>query len=173
MEVYSGSGRDRDLVGSLSSTDSPDSQTFSVEDTCYLHVFAYEGEGDYTIDIESETTNNHGSNADCEGPDEVEPNDDENAADSIDNLTIDGYACSDDVDWFVLEGQEGRNPYITLSYDEDECDIDLEVYSDDEFIGSLTSTSSPDEDEFRIPGECWIKVYCYDGEGDYTIDIEP
>jgi len=174
VEVYSGSGRDRDLVGSLSSTDSPDSQTFNVEDTCYLHVFAYDGEGDYTIDIEAESTGGHHSNnSDCEGYDEVEPNDTENAADSIDSLTIEGYACPDDVDWFVLTGQEGRNPSIRLSYDDDECDIDLEIYSDDEYVGSLTSTSSPDEDDFRIPGECWIKVYCYDGEGDYTIDIEP
>jgi hypothetical protein len=58
-------------------------------------------------------------------------------------------------------------------YDDDECDIDLEVWSDDDVVGELTSSSSPDWDDFRVPGECWLKVYSFSGEGWYEIEIDP
>ncbi|MCK4720483.1 hypothetical protein KAU08_07480, partial [bacterium] len=128
LEVYSGSGRDRDLVGDLSSVYSPDGDDFDVDDTCYLHVIAYEGNGDYTIEIEPENGGYYRPD-DCEGYDEVESNDDWDLADLITGFEIEGYACVDDDDWFVLDGQEGYFPYIELEYDDDECDIDLEVYS--------------------------------------------
>jgi hypothetical protein len=171
LDVYS----DRDLVASLTGTDSPDSDSFDIPGTCYLKVYAYDGEGEYTIDIEpAEENGNHGNhnNQDCQGNDEVEPNDTKTHATSIDGTTIDGYACEDDVDWFKIEGLETHRPTFTLTFDDEECDIDLDVYSDDELVGSLTGTSSPDSDEFRVRGDCYLKVYAYDGEGDYTIEIE-
>jgi hypothetical protein len=169
VEVYS----DRDLVGTLNSVDSPDGDEFEVMDVCYLHVWAFEGEGDYTIEIEPQEGGSGGHGDECEGPDEWESNDTMDLADSIDTLDFEGYACEGDSDWFRLEGQQGRRPQITLYYDDSECDIDLEVYSDDEYVGSLTSTSSPDEDEFRVPDTCYIHVYSYDGEGWYEVEIEP
>jgi len=168
VEVYS----DRDLVGTLSSTGSPDGDEFDIPGDCYIHVYAYDGEGEYTIEIEPEDGGHHGrNNTDCEGPDEWEPNDDMDLADSIGGYMIEGYACEGDDDWFVLEGQQGRRPEIILWYDDDECDIDLEIYSDYDLVGSLTSVSSPDSDDFRVPGTCYIHVYSYDGEGDYTVEI--
>jgi hypothetical protein len=86
---------------------------------------------------------------------------------------IEGYACEGDGDWFRLEGQEGTRPEITLYYDDHECDIDLEIYSDDEYVGGLSSTSSPDSDDFRVPGVCYIYVTAFDGEGWYEIEINP
>jgi len=175
LEVFS----DEDLVGSLTSTDSPDRDTFDVAGVCYLHVYVYEGRGEYTIEIEPgdrdrgrDRDPGHRRPGQCEGPDEVEPNDGRRDADSIDALTIEGYACEDEDDWFVLEGQEGYRPLITISYDEDECDIDVDVYSDHDEAGSLTGTSSPDSGEFDMPGECYLRVYAFEGEGDYTIEIE-
>ena len=168
LEVYSGD--ENNMVGSLTGTDSPDSDTFDVPSTCYLHVYAYDGHGEYTIDIEPGNTS---SNTECQGDDEVESNDTKDLADSIDGDTIDGYACESDNDWFVLTGQEGTNPTITLEYDDHNCDIDLDVYSDDTLVGSLTGTDSPDEDTFRVRGTCYLHVYAYDGEGDYTITITP
>lgn len=174
LEVYSGSGRSRDLVDSLTSLASPDGEYFDVDDTCYIHVYAFDGEGEYWIYIEPDDDYDHYYyQDDCEGPDEIEPNDDRDLADSIGSLFIEGYACEDDVDWYELEGQEGRRPEITLIYDDDECDIDLEVWSDDDVVGSLTSSSSPDWDDFRVPGTCWLKVYSFSGEGWYEIEIEP
>ncbi|MCX6644933.1 MAG: hypothetical protein NTY09_01030, partial [bacterium] len=95
-----------------------------------------------------------------EGPDENESNDTMNTADSIDGLTIDGEIGrqGDQDDWFVLQGQEGYNPTFTLTYNVDDCDVDMEVYSDDEVIGSLTSTGSPDSGEFEVPGTCYLHV---------------
>ena len=125
--------------------------------------------GDYEIEIEP----GGGVDDDCEGPDEIEPNDEVDLADWIDGYIIEGYACEGDDDWYVLDGQEGVNPEITLRYDEDECDIDLEVYSGDEYVGSLIDTESPDRDDFRVPDVCYILVYAFDGEGEYEIEIEP
>jgi len=163
---------DDEIVDSSVAYGSPETISTRVPGTCYIHVWWWSGEGEYWIEIEPD----EGEVADrdeCEGPDEWEPNDDYDLADSIDELFIEGYACEDDVDWFLLEGQEGTRPTITLTYDDDECDIDLEVWSDDEVVGSLNDIESPDSDEFRIPGECWLMVTAFDGEGWYEIEIEP
>jgi hypothetical protein len=167
LDVYS----DDELVGSLTGTEDEDSDEFDVPGTCYLHVYAYDGHGEYTIDIEAGDNGGNGHGEECQGPDEVESNDTQDLADTIDGMQIEGYACEDDDDWFMLNGQEGRHPEFTLTYDTDECDIDMDVYSDDELVGSLTGTDSPDSDRFRVPGTCYLRVYAYDGEGDYTIEI--
>ena len=177
MEIYSG----YDLVGSLTSSSGFDSGSFHVPGTCYLKVYQYDGEGYYTIDIDSRgggggynsPGGGGGSYSGCEGPDEVESNDTKSLADSISYFSIDGYACSGDDDWFVLTGQEGTYPTITLYYDDGYCDIDMEIYSGSDYVGSLTSTSSPDWDNFNIPSTCYIHVYAHSGEGAYTIKIEP
>jgi hypothetical protein len=134
-------------------------------------VFSYDGEGEYSVTIEPGDDNRHNRRSDCEGQDEHEPNDDMRSATSIGDLTIDGYACNEE-DWFVLEGQEGNYATITLTH-ESGCDIDLEIFSDDTSVGSLTGTSESDSGTFEIPGMCYIRVYPYDGEGAYTISIEP
>jgi len=162
FDVYS----EDDLVGTADDVDSPDSVTCHVPGACYIHVYIFEGHGEYTIEIEPQRD-------ECEGPDEVEPNDEEDLADLIEGLEIEGYACEDDIDWFLLDGQEGVHPTITLIYDDDECDIDLDVWSGDDLVGSLDDVDSPDSDDFRVPEECWIMVYAFEGEGEYTIEIEP
>ncbi len=172
MEVFS----DYDSVGSLTETSSPDGDEFDVEGTCYLRVYSFSGDGWYEIEIEPEDDDHRPSRPDrddCEGPDEIEPNDDYEDADIIGGLDIEGYLCEGDVDWYLLEGQEGTRPYITLYYDDDEVDVDLEVWSDDDIVGTLVSALSPDGDDFRVPGECWLKVWAYEGEGWYEIEIEP
>lgn len=171
VDVYN----DGELVGTLNSSKSPDSGLFDVPGECTLMVEAYSGEGWYELDIypygpDPDLQRQHGE---CEGVDEYESNDTYNSADLIKGLTIEGYACEDDDDWFYLEGQEDDAPQITLYYNDEECDIDLEVYSYDDYIGSLASAESPDSGEFEIPGICYLHVYAYTGEGKYTIEIEP
>jgi len=162
-EIWSGD----DVVADSIEYGSPETLEAHVPGTCYIHVWWWSGEGDYTIEIEP------AGDDECEGEDEWEPNDSDDLADFIEGYTIEGYACEGEEDWFVLDGQEGTNPEITLRYDEDECDIDLEIYSDDEYVGTLNSTDSPDSDDFRIPGECYILVFAYEGEGWYEIEIDP
>ena len=184
MDIYS----DNDLAGSLTDTGSPDSGTFSIPGTCYLEVFAHSGYGNYTIDIKPEGSNqpapqiNHHANSNCEGVDETEPNDTQDTANEIDGLEFEGYACKvtdstgtqiGEDDWFILNGQEGDNPKITLAYNDGLCDIDADIYSDNTLVGSLNSATSPEEDSFQIPGTCYIDVYAYQGEGSYTVTITP
>ncbi|HEX9744810.1 MAG TPA: hypothetical protein VGB30_05230 [bacterium] len=176
LEVYSGD----EYVGSLTSSSSPDSDEFHVPHECYIHVYIYEGSGEYQIEInpagrgrDRDRDSNRNRNGSCEGADEVEPNDDQDSADYISGLEINGYACSEDDDWYYLDGQEGEYPSITLRYDDNDCDIDLEVYNDDWYTGGLSSTESPDSDNFSVDGVCYIHVYAYDGEGDYTVEITP
>ena len=161
LEIFSGD----DLVAHLQGW-GPEDVTLDIPGKCFIHVYWWSGEGDYTIEIET-------AGGFCEGEDEIEPNDTDDLADFIDELEIEGYACEDDEDWFVLDGQEGFHPTITLIYDDDECDLDMDVYSDDELVGSLNDVDSPDSDDFEIPGTCYLHVYAFDGEGAYTIEIDP
>lgn len=161
LEIFSGD----DLVDTLMDW-GPEEVTVEIPGQCFIHVYWWSGEGDYTIEIEPASDL-------CQGEDEVEPNDEEYLADEIDGFEIEGYACEDDDDWFKLTGQEGYNPTITLIYDDDEYDIDLDVYSGDDLIGSLDEIDSPDSDDFEIPGTCYLVVYAHEGEGEYTIEIDP
>jgi hypothetical protein len=163
FEVYS----DDELVETVAGWGPEETDSMHIPGVCYIHVYYWSGEGDYTIEIIPEA-------GECQGDSEVEPNDEKDLADLIEeDLVIEGYACEGEDDWFVVNGQEGYNPEIKLIYDDNECDIDLEVYSDKDLIGSLTETDSPDKDDFEIPGTCYIRVYAFEGEGEYTIEITP
>ncbi len=164
---------DDEMVGSLDSISSPDSDAFYVQGQCRIMVEAFEGEGEYRIEITTEGVPFRLDHSACAGPDEIEPNDCIRDGGVSYGLMIEGYACEDDVDWFVLDGQEGTSPYITLDYDEDECEISLEVLSDGADAGSLLGDDSPGGAEFDVPGGCMIIVRCLSGEGAYTIEIEP
>ncbi|HDS30382.1 MAG TPA: hypothetical protein ENN67_04990 [Firmicutes bacterium] len=163
FEVYS----DNDLVQVVQEYGSGESVKLNIPGECFIHVYLWSGEGDYRIEIEPEGGN-------CAGDSEIEPNDEKDLADLIEeDLQINGYACEGETDWFVLDGQEGYNPEITLIYNDKLCDIDLIVYSDDEEIGGLVGVESPDSDVFEIPGTCYIKVTAFSGSGTYTIIIKP
>lgn len=162
-EIYS----DDEFVEGAYGWDGDESITCEVPGECYIYVYWYSGEGDYEIEIEPER-------GECEGEDEVEPNDNEDLADIIeDELEIHGYMCIDDEDWFVLAGQEGFEPTFTIYFDEDECEIDFWIYSDDELVGEAIGYGSGESITCEVPGECFIYVYYWDGEGEYTIEIEP
>ncbi len=160
MDIHS----EETLVDSLTSTESPDTLATYVGGACYLHVYSSSGHGDYTIDIKPQVD---------QGQSEVEPNDTVDLADAIEGYEIYGYACPGDDDWYMLDGSEGENPTISLDYDLKTCDIDLEVYSDEEMAGELTATEPPDSDDFKVPGTCYIHVWAFDGEGYYTVIVEP
>lgn len=141
--------------------------TVEVPDVCHVHVWWWSGEGDYTIEIEPQKD-------ECAGDDEIEPNDDKDLADLIEvELEIHGYMCEDDEDWFVIDGQEGYTPTFTIYFDDEECEIDFEVYSDDEMVGGAYDWGSGESITCDVPGTCFVYVYYWEGEGEYTIEIEP
>jgi len=160
--IYSG----EEQVASAVGWGTRESVTADVPGTCYVHVWWWSGEGDYTITIEP------GEN-ECEGEDEIEPNDEKELADLIEELEINGYMCEDDVDWFELDGQEGFEPTFTIYFDDEECEIDFEVYSDDELVGGAYGYGTEESVTCDVPGRCYVMVYYWDGEGEYTIEIEP
>jgi len=166
LRIYS----DDTMTGSLASRISPDTNFFILTGTCYLEVTAFDGSGPYEIVINDGGAE---SGMDCAGPDEIEPNDSRRDASEIENLTFDGVICENDIDWFIMTGQEGVNPIITLNYDPTSCDIDLVVYTDYTVSNTLSSVSSPDSENFNVPGTCWIKVFSWTGAGEYSVTIEP
>jgi len=169
IEVFS----DQEEMGSLISVSSPDEDEFHIEDDLYIRVYSYSGSAEYWVEVYPSDGDTISRSGDCEGPSENEPNDELEDADIISGLTIRGYACEDDIDFFLLAGQEGYHPTITLYYNDNLCDIDCLVWSLDEVAGELTGVSSPDSDNFHLPDLGILAVYSYSGEGDYTIEIEP
>ncbi len=159
-DIYSGD----EVVAHQIDYGTDDSVTVEVPEEVYIHVWWWSGEGDYTIRIKPDS---------CAGPDEVEPNDEMDLADPVEGLEIHGYICTDDEDWFVLDGQEGYEPTFTIYFDDEECEIDFEVYSDDELVGGAYDWGSGESIECDVPGQCYVYVYYWEGEGEYTIEIEP
>ncbi len=160
--VYS----DDEQVGEALDWGTEEEITCQVPSVCYVHVWWWDGEGDYEIEIIP------GSD-ECAGEDEIEPNDEIDLADLIDGLEINGYICVGDEDWFVLDGQEGTNPTFTIYFDDEDFEIDFEIYSDEELIEGAYDWGSKESITCRVPGLCHVYVYYYEGEGEYTIEIEP
>jgi len=104
---------------------------------------------------------------------ELEPNDSRDASQLFDGFLIEGEVGSDDPsDWYVLAGQQGEFPVFTLIYDHNVCDIDLEVYSDDELACAAEMVPAPETISCHVPGTCYLKVHAFMGYGKYSIAIE-
>jgi hypothetical protein len=161
FEIFSG----EEVAGSSAAYGSPDIVSCEVPGECYVHVWWWSGDGDYTIAINS-------LSQDCAGDDEIEPNNDKDLADSVDGMEINGYMCESDEDWFVLEGQEGTEPTFTMRFDDEELEIDWEIYSGDEVVETMSDWGSPEHVTVDVPGTCYIHVWWWSGEGEYTIEID-
>lgn len=104
---------------------------------------------------------------------EREPNNTKSLADGVSGMTIYGrIATSKDIDWFYLNGQEGASPTLTIRHAAG-IDIDFEVFSGDQSVGTCSGTSPTDSRTFNVPGKCFIKVWGFRGTGSYTITINP
>ncbi|MCX6644934.1 MAG: hypothetical protein NTY09_01035 [bacterium] len=162
VEIYSGEL----LIATLS--ESAESRVIEAEvpDPCFIRVLAISGAGIYEIDI-----NPLDEAVLCQGKSEVEPNNEKSHANIIDQPIIEGYACMGDDDWFRLDGFEGDSLTLTLTYDEETCDIDCLVYSGVTLLGVMDGRSSPDSSDFQIAGDVYLYVYAFEGEGGYSIEI--
>ena len=176
FEVFSGDSS----VGTCSGTSPTDSRTFNVPGKCYVKVWGFRGTGSYTITINPSggAVDNGGNDGGYDGggysgSDERESNNTKELADGINDLEINGaIGGSGDVDWFVLNGQEGSNPTFTI-YHDSSIDVDFEVYSGDTSVGTCSGTQSGDSRTFQVPGRCFVRVWGFRGTGAYRIVINP
>lgn len=162
FEIYS----DGESVGAAVGIDSGDSLSCSVPGRCHVKVWSSTGTGAYSIQIAPKGNSSSGDTH------EIEPNDTKNLADSVADMAIRGeIANPGDIDWFVLEGQEGTNPTFAITHD-GANDFDFEVYSDDDSVGRAIGVESGDSIACEVPGRCFVKVWSCNGTGAYQISIE-
>ena len=104
---------------------------------------------------------------------ETEPNNSRGKATSTDAIIFGGeMGDSNDVDWFVLQGQEGTRANFEISH-APENDFDFEVYSGGTEVGSAIGLESGDNITVGIPGTCYVKVWQSTGTGAYHISVSP
>jgi len=171
ISIYSGDT----LAGTASGTSSGDSVTADIPGTGYVKVSRYSGSGPYTVSIApaaaAAATTPVASTSDFgAGPDEREPNDTREQADSISGLTLSGaLATGADVDWFRLQGQEGVRPTIEI-FTDDNADIGFSVYSGESWVGGTEDGLST-----TIVGQAYLQVSNpWSGTGGtYRIQITP
>ncbi len=111
------------------------------------------------------------------GSSEVEPNNDVSLADRVSGMQINGViGYEGDVDWYVLNNQEGYTPTFVI-YHDPSIDVDFEVYNTMNgymsSVGFATGTQSGDSIRVSTPGQVHVRVWSYRGTGSYQIQIIP
>ncbi|MBN1534260.1 MAG: hypothetical protein JXA20_16425 [Spirochaetes bacterium] len=111
------------------------------------------------------------------GSSEMEPNNDVSLADRVAGFEINGViGFEGDVDWYVLNNQEGYNPTFSVFHDPS-IDVDFEVYNtmggNMSRVGSAQGTQSGDSIRVYTPGQVHLRVWSYRGTGPYRIQIMP
>jgi hypothetical protein len=149
-------------LATLTNYGSPESVTIQTFGHCVIHLWAYSGEGNYTINVGEVT---------CQGEDEFEPNDTQFYASPAPYDMVAGHVCPGDSDWYFIEGREGEYWSLTLNFDPTEVEVDWEIYSDDQRVAVETNYGSPDILSCDVPGTCYIHVWQFTGAGDYRIDL--
>ena len=108
-------------------------------------------------------------------PDEIEPNDTRDQATEMTVNFINGEIGVDgDVeDWYTFTLSDTDLVYgFSLSYTLAGRRVDLEVYSDENVIG--TSVTGEHATVFcTVPGTCYIRVLATEGQGPYMLAINP
>ena len=153
--------RERRTLAYLDGYGSPESVTVDTFGHCEIHLWAYSGQGSYTVSI---------GDVNCQGFDEVEPNDGQNQADTIYVDAIEGTVCPGDSDWYMMDYPEGLYWSCTLMFDPSETEVDWEIYSGGERVAFGNGYGSPDTLSCFVPGKCYIHVWQFSGEGSYAID---
>jgi len=153
-------------VGRATGSNSGDSIHCQIPGRCYVKVWSARGTGAYTINIRPTHPRPFVS-------DEREPNDIKAQADLVKDLIIAGSISKlGDVDWFVLNGQEGSQPKFVIHHPA-AADIDFEVFSNDVSAGKALGSKSGDSIQCKVPGKCHVKVWSAKGTGIYSIRILP
>lgn len=160
LEVFS----DSFLTGRASGKGESEKITCHVPGRCFLKVIRKSGEGDYKIAFSAGRDDmNDGS--------EIEGNNVRALANRTRSMTLTGrLGEGDDDDWFVLEGQEGHEPSISITHGA-RMNFDFEVYSDTILAGRARGAGTTDSISCNVPGRCYIHVIRVSGSGSYTVNI--
>lgn len=169
-------------------TTTQDSVTLSLTGREFIHLWGIDGPSYYMLVIRPSANENWsyddiiGTSLDfvewlwvnqCQGPDEIEPNDDLSIGTPIDGNEIIGYACPGEFDYFKLSSPEPVESIITLNYEDWRCDIDLDFYNDIGDMIFLGDSTSPDMGVVTLTDNSYILVYASTYEGPYRITINP
>jgi len=170
FEVFSA----HNVVGRATGMNSGDSIQCNVPGQCFVRVWSCRGAGPYQIQIQAQPGHqpgHHPGGMIPQGPDEHEPNNTQNLADPVGGHVIRGtMGSSGDVDWFVLNGQEGSHPTFIINHAPGD-DFDFEVYSNNVIVGRATGANPGDAITCNVPGRCHVRVWSCHGVGPYTITI--
>ncbi len=105
--------------------------------------------------------------------DQYEENDDKNESAEVDYGNYTDLYCQDD-DWYKIYLDDGDDINVTINFDGDEADLDLELYDEDDNLidgsygtGDNESVEAADVDE----GWYYIKVFRFEGRTNYTMSI--
>lgn len=92
---------------------------------------------------------------------------------TVNGLSFNGYMTGPgDTDWLTLGGQEGVNPTVCLSHAPG-VDFDFAVYNDGNIACQNDGVETRTCCQARTPGRVQVKVWSHQGNGNYTVTIQP
>jgi len=105
---------------------------------------------------------------------ETEPNDTRDQANDMPTWSANGEIGVDgDVeDWFKVTFLDPGTDYLfQVSSTADGQRVDLEVYSDENVVGTSVTTDTGGYTNCYVPGTCYIRVLATEGQGPYRLDV--
>ncbi len=160
LEIYS----DANLSGTITGKEAGKNPVHT-PGRCFFKVMRKSGEGPYKILIAP-------GRIDVMSGAELESNNSRALANRTRSMTLSGHLDDNDSeDWFVLEGQEGTQPAITLSHGEG-MNFDMEVYSDDMLVCSARGAGNTETVSCNVPGRCYVRIIRVSGSGNYTVRVQ-
>ncbi len=160
LEIYS----DDNLSGKITGKE-PGKNPVHIPGRCFFKVVKKSGEGPYKILIAP-------GRMDVRSGVEIESNNSKALANRTRSMMLLGHLDENDrEDWFVLEGQEGTQPALTLSHGEG-MNFDMEVYSDDMLVCSARGAENTETVACNVPSRCYVRIVRISGAGNYTVRVQ-
>lgn len=156
MEIFSG----EQPVCAATGASRADTVSGEIPGVCHVRVYRVSGSGPYAVYVLPG------------GSTEKEPNDTSDDASEEASLAIFGAIDrTGDIDWFSLRGQEGVNATFTV-FRAPDAQVDVEVFSDGNSVGKVSSTVEGASVTADIPGRCTVRVSGARGTGWYLVRID-
>lgn len=132
----------------------------------------------FTLTYSSDTYNtgwfhSYGGNASSQEDDRFEENDRRDNASQVDYGTYDDLFCQDD-DWYNISLDDGDDLNVTIRFDDNEADLDLELYDEE---GNLIDASYGVDDQESVEatnvqaGDYYIRAFPFEGRTNYIMSI--
>ena len=132
----------------------------------------------FTLTFSSDTFNSgwfhsYGGNVSSQGDDRFEENDRREDAAQVDYGFHDELYCQDD-DWYEISLDDGDDLNVTIRFDGDDADLDLELFDSE---GNYIDGSYDEDDDETVEaanveaGWYYIRAFPFDGRANYTMSI--